>query len=363
MRIVSAVIALALCAATARAAELFPAATPIEIPTLTLAPNYLQITLIFEDDGTFVRPLHGTDRHYTAGESVTAAFQIPLARTIGAIIPSYGNEFDPADFDHTTYALGITASQQMFSPADISNPNPIPTDRPYAGYLYGGLFLQRAFTPPPAPDAWLTLGVFEHFELDLGMIGPAAQGRQTQQYVHREFDAATPDGWGNQLHDEFGFNAKYTRKWRLDLLPAGTPIGLQLIPQAGATVGTFDRNAAASLTARLGFNLPDDFGPVRIADLPSATARSFHDLGGYAFLRAGGRLVEHNTTLQGNNFRDYPLGVEPEPAVGEINTGFALQFFKHVEFGWNWTFESKEFKGQDGPDAYGTMYLSAFWQF
>ena len=37
----------------------------------------------------------------------------------------------------TRYAIG----QSIFTPSDLSNPNPPPTARPYAGFLYGAFRL------------------------------------------------------------------------------------------------------------------------------------------------------------------------------------------------------------------------------
>ena len=52
------------------------------------------------------------------------------------------------------------------------------------------------------------------FELQLGVIGPAAQAEETQNFIHDLRDLAKTRGWSNQLENEPGLALIYERKWR-----------------------------------------------------------------------------------------------------------------------------------------------------
>src|SRR5690606_11388692 len=101
----------------------------------------------------------------------------------------------------------------------------------------------------------------------------------------------------------------YRRRWRVDLLPEDLPVGLQFIPGGGFDVGNMNTSARVDLIGRLGWNLPDDFGPSRLLDLRDATARrGQHDELGdwsvYLYGRLAGRAVARDIFLDGNTFAE-----------------------------------------------------------
>lgn len=339
-----------------------PAASAATSPTTEPAegPNQF-LTLYFENDGSFVRPW-GTDKHYTSGEGFSFAAQPEWARSLGRYIPSAWDQFDPSRPD-TTFAAGFIAAQDIYTPQDLTRVNPDPYDRPYAGWLRLGLFWQRAVAPAEGH------ATMEHFQLDLGMIGPSSLADKTQKFIHTHVTswAEQPEGWQSQLHDEPEFNFTYLRKWRFTLnQPADNwvPV-MQVIPEAGVTAGTLQRMLVGGVLARAGWNYtPDDFGPGNMHEVAAFTGRRQVEspFGFYVFGRAGGMLVEHNTLLEGNNFRDSP-GVDATPLVGEFQAGVALQFLRHVELVWAQVVRTPEFHSQHGGDGYGTMALTVFWNF
>jgi hypothetical protein len=312
------------------------------------------VTIYWENDGGFANP-GGTDRHYTSGEALSIAWQPKWAADIGAYLPfaDYFKAGDPG----VGYAVGLIGTQQMFTAEDKTRVNPDPGDRPYVGELYLGLYYQRA-----------NKHHLDHIQLNFGMIGPSSLARQAQNMVHDAFAWDRFKGWNSQLHDEPGFDVKYIHKWRYDLW-TNDAWTLQAIPDAGITAGTFHRNAQADLTARFGYLLPDDFGPGNIS-LPGSFAGAPYyrlhpervPIAGYAFGRIGGRLVQEDLTLQGNNYRD-SAGVDPYPAVGEVEGGVALVIYKYIQMSWSTMYSSNEFEGQEGGDVLGRMTISAGFEF
>ena len=312
------------------------------------------LALFFENDGTFTRPNHNSDRHYTSGQG----FAIARHQNGGdAIADALGLSADGT-------AVGLTLVQQIFTPDNIGPALPAANDRPYAGYLYLGGYWQREKD-----------GVFDHVELDLGVVGPSSLAEPAQEWIHDVFDEPDPN-WTTQLGDEFAYNLTLRRKWRMMLwgeagFEPGAEFapgvwGLQLIPEVGLDVGNVYRRVNAGGTLRFGFNLPDDFGPARLTDPGSATGQPVPGLSTYAFVKGIGRYVEWNTFIEGSNERNPSRSVSLEPWVGEIGGGFAVDWRRG-----NWTFSatyqqlyfSREFEEQTTDDGLGAIALRALYEF
>ncbi len=92
--------------------------------------------------------------------------------------------------------LGFEAGQKMYNPQSASVPDSRYIDRPFAAYLYLGSSLQYLFKN----ESVLKLG------LQLGVTGPAALGRQAQEFIHRTFGFYPPYGWQYQIQNNIGVN-------------------------------------------------------------------------------------------------------------------------------------------------------------
>jgi len=302
-------------------------------------------TVYWENDGTILKRNHRTDRHYTNGAAVTFANQPDWVKGF-ADIATFGESFDRT-------AAGYIFGQLIFTPENITAKRLLRKDRPYAGYLFGGVYVQRANDH-----------TFDQAQLDIGVVGPSSRAEQAQKTVHRALELDRPNGWDNQLGDEVTAQVFLRRKWRLDMDPvqwADAQYAQQVIPQVELAVGSVYRHVSAGATWRVGHNLPDDFGPGRLADVGSATGGPSKGPGVYLFGRAAGRVVEHNLFLEGNTFRD-SHGVVANTLVGELQAGIAVSYPYHgwkLRANYSQTFITRQFEGQDGPDAFGAIVLSA----
>lgn len=306
-------------------------------------------TVYWENDGGILKRNNIEDRHYTNGVGVSFAHQPQWAERVNDWLPA-GDEFDRT-------AGGYLFGQLMFTPDNISTSALVADDRPYAGYLFGAAYFQRANDT-----------TFDHIQLEVGIVGPSSKAEEVQDTVHAWTKGIEPNGWDNQIEDEPTIQTYYRRKWRFDLYddrgerPDGYALPeLQAIPQAGVALGTVHRYVEAGATLRLGVNLPDDFGPGRLADVAAFTAPR-RDAGWYAygFARVLGRAVEHNLFLEGNTWKD-SHGVEEEPLIAEGSLGIALGYRGDRwtgELVYSQTAATEEFEGQDGGDQYGSLLLS-----
>lgn len=319
----------------------------------------------WENDGAFHDPTDGYDRHYTSGFALTVEHQPDWAQNLATTLPGPN-----VDTTKARAAAGYVLGQLIFTPDNLGATAPITTDQPYAGYLYGGAFWQRQAPSTINPN----VSVLDHLELNIGVIGPSSLAADIQEWVHDNFQGDAINGWDNQRDDEATVQFYLRRKWRFDTGSADLPllgaVDTQLIPQAGLALGTVYRYAEAAAIYRVGFNLPDDFGPGRINDLQSATATQAQDPGWswYAWLRVGGRATQYNTFLDGSEFQDPSQAVDRNPFVAEAQTGLSVgyQHGKHnlqATWGVTWLTDEIDAPGNRGTESYGTWILSYTYRF
>ena len=319
--------------------------------------GFLAIT---EENDSFSNPF-GThqDRHYTQGLKISLFggddFMTNTTARLDRLIPAWG--INPQAGDLGWIILG----QNIYTPSNILARAPIPTDRPYAGWLYTGAVYQRRGELAP------NLAVMENFEINLGVVGPYSLAAGSQIAVHHLFFGTNdiPKGWRNQLDNEPGLELKYARLWRWTPTTA-TAKYFDVIPRVGGELGNVQIFATAGATMRLGYNLPQDFG-VQIIDSPATVNGGLtrHSLPffGYLFGGVDGRAVAHDITLDGNSFNNSGPSVDRNVLVGDVTWGFALQFCTHIEFSYEHIIRTEEFKGQFQNDILGSLTLKAKYAF
>lgn len=249
--------------------------------------------------------------------------------------------------------LVISLAQTMYTPGDRYATDIIANDRPYAGWLYMGLAYQRRH------DNLLDIA-----ELNLGIVGPAALAKESQDIVHDLRGIERFDGWHNQLHNEPGINLHLTRKARLFRYGLGGRYSHDLIGHAGVSLGNVLTQASTGFEYRIGYRLPSDFGSssIRPAGDNSAPGERWDSRildkgwGWHLFVSAEGRLVARNIFLDGNTFRD-SHSVDKEHIVGDISAGLALNYGS-LKLTFSRVMRSREFKTQGNAHSYGSLALS-----
>ena len=148
--------------------------------------------------------------------------------------------------------------QHFFTPGNITIPTLIEDDRAYAAWLYLGTRLEVA---QKFRDTHKGLkGLFHTYELQIGTLGPNAQGEWVQRRWHTIVPAPDPKGWDNQLPNELGAQARYTVRASIKNWPGQERIGgwqLQGTLDGDLNLGTVLDSIGIGTTWRFGRNLGD----------------------------------------------------------------------------------------------------------
>ncbi|HRE54959.1 MAG TPA: lipid A deacylase LpxR family protein, partial [Candidatus Competibacter sp.] len=295
-------------------------------------------TVLMEND-----KFTGTDQHYTNGLQIgylTAKDDVPNWLRTGA-------RYLPGVQESAALRTGYVIGHSIFTPQDTATTAPVPTERPYAGWLYGGLALVAE-----------TENRLDTWELDLGIVGPSARGEEVQNGFHSIIGVDEANGWDNQLHDEFGYALIYERKWRNLWEHRRSGFGVDITPYVGGSLGNVGTYLDVGATLRIGNDLPNDFGAPRIR--PSLPGSNFFlprdNFGWYLFVGAGGRAVAYNIFLDGNTDGD-SAGVDRKPLVADLQAGFVTNI-GWARLAYTYVLRTREFDGQDKPDRFGSIGLS-----
>ena len=317
-------LALALCPAPALAAEDAKEKGGFSI--------LLENDLFYKADHDYT---NGTELSYTSAPDETPDWALEAAR----LFPFFTDKGDV----RTRYAVG----QAMFTPNDITLVNPPLNDRPYAGFFFGAVGV--------VGDDGSHL---DQVQGTLGVIGPMAAGQEIQKFIHASVQGRKPRGWHYQLRDEPGLVIQYERTWKWVKHAPFLGLAVDAEPHFGGAIGNVWAYVNMGAMARIGFNLPNDYGPMRLQ--PSLPGSDYFEptapLGGYLFAGIEGRAIARNLFLDGNSF-ERSRSVSKLNLVGDLVLGAAVTFdwarlaFTHV-------IRTREYKTQKGDDQFGAIDLT-----
>jgi len=295
-------------------------------------------SILFENDLFF-----DSDSDYTNGVELTYT-TAPQDTPAWAVRAAHWLPFFTANTDvRTRYAIG----QNIYTPNDLNVANPPLTARPYAGFLYGAFGL--------VGDTGTHL---DQLQLTLGVVGPSSLAEESQKWIHGIIRDRKPLGWSTQLHDEPALLLQYQRS--IKLIPPRSLLGLifDAEPHYGIAVGNVYDYVNVGAMARLGFNLPADYGPMRIE--PSLPGSNFFEPNGafsaYIFAGVEGRAIARNLFLDGNTFQS-SRSVDKENFVGDAILGAAITFDR-MRIAFTHVIRSREYKTQSKEARFGAVDVS-----
>jgi len=252
----------------------------------------------------------------------------------------------------------VSIGTKMFTPADLRATELLEDQRPYGGWTY----LRFAFDGRAG-------NTINTFALTAGIVGPASQADDLQEGIHEVLGNLEPQGWDNQLDNEFGLVLEFEQTQRLFYADSLASLEVELTNVRNLALGNVDASATTGLRLRAGRNIRSDFKVAPAAQamtdagfasadangaegLPSADRRSklYFDFG------ALGSFVARNLFLDGNTFED-SHSVDKRNWIGEINAGIGYENEK-VRVGLHYIYTSKEFDLQDGGHGYNALSVT-----
>ncbi|WP_242691481.1 lipid A deacylase LpxR family protein [Desertivirga arenae] len=268
----------------------------------------------------------GQDRYYTNGLFITFKHASHTSR--------------PAIRKKTWEA---EVGQYMFNAYSGDTRNVEDVDRPYAGYLYGGLKLN-----------WFTKGEsVMQGALQVGTVGPKSYAKEVQETLHQTVGFYTIHGWEYQINNETGINSSFSfsklllRKGKNDFT-ASTYLNLGNT-FAGLGAGVLYRTgslnplfSSASYNSRITREKQDS----------SIKRESFF------YARPMLNIVAYNATIQGGMFSKNkgPATFNPSPLLFTQELGYMYSQNRWT-FNFAVIFQSKELKKQLAAQQYGSVSL------
>lgn len=319
-------------------------------------PGQYRTFLVYFENDLFAN----TDQYYTNAAKLT--WMTKDVREYRAVLPQWlmpTTRLAPsvilplphAEKQSPLYTVAFSIGQDIYTPNDIKLYALLENNRPYAGWLYGGLALHRK-----------TLTHLDTFELSLGIVGPSALGEESQNTIHRYRDIDEANGWDHQLNDEPGFLLTWQRHDRMVTLEKTNGFCADFIPHYGITLGNVLTTVNSGAEARIGYRIPKDFGtslirPGSILSAPYSGAEDANTrfFGFHFFIGVDGRAVARNIFLDGNTWKD-SHSVDKKPFVIDAYGGFAFHY-QCIKLTYTHVWRSKEFTGQDKAQLFGSLSL------
>lgn len=233
--------------------------------------------------------------------------------------------------------------QALYTWDQIQRTVELPSDHPYCGF-------QTAFWQGLSrEDSELVI-----YEVQAGVLGPAANGELYQNTVHRIIGQAEAERWDTQLANEPVLNLYMERRHQLVVWGREDALSAGVVGVYGGALGTTFINLDAGLLVRLGWNIPVDETEGLI--LLKAVRES--PWWAYVYGKGVGYGVLHNVTLGDSYFND-PLPCNQrtlEPFVTETTAGVSAGY-RHLSISYYLARRSLEFENQLKPMDYGGIIL------
>jgi len=221
--------------------------------------------------------------------------------------------------------LGLEFGQKIFNPqsGSIANANgvdqPSLIDRPFAAYLYVGASMNLLYKDESSLK--LTARV--------GFIGPNAEGKQIQDFVHDNFGFYHPSGWEYQINNEFQLNlsAEYNK-----LLARGSWIDVSL--SSYLNLGNGFTGAGVGPLVRLGsFNQLFNSVSTQSTAIRKEVANPLNKHEMFFYYKPLFNYVAYDATIQGGLFDNHSgleITKDKEPFIFSQQFGVAFSTNRFV---------------------------------
>ena len=232
---------------------------------------------------------------------------------------------------------GFVVGQNIYTPDEIDVPYQC-GQRPYAGYLYAGYILN-----------W----VAGTTEIDIGVVGPEAQGEEVQNYIHELigskqalWDKQVDEGFSPQLYHRYIFNYSLFKHnyW-----------GATLNPYLAGSLGWVNIAFRAGGVVRIGYNLPPYQSMAPVIIVTGTPYKQPYTL--YLLAAVEARAIAYNVFLEGTLDDGTKPGITTYPIVADIIGGIGMGY-KAVEIQYKLIYRTKEYTTQNYEAVFGSIQIN-----
>jgi lipid A 3-O-deacylase len=246
------------------------------------------------------------------------------------------------------YSISYGFGQALQTAIDLSVETLIKEDAPYVGLL-----------------AWeVNLLAYDHFVSDevgliLGAVGPMAGGEFVQSFVHDLTGGKQPQGWDNQINNEFIFRVQARRTWRLYQTDFGSDLfntQFDFLTGIDGGLGNLRSDVATGMGFRFGQQLDKNFGSATVFPVQKFNRMNYSPYGWYFFVNVSARYVANDIFINGNTFHD-SHSVELIHTQVAFSTGIMANIY---DFSILYTLLriSDEYEGQAEASRFGSLAIT-----
>lgn len=251
--------------------------------TYAQATKESSLVRIYQDNDFINITGRGSDKAYSAGTRVDLFYEQKTRDNLLSRIFTTGN-------DTSVNIAGWGVMQTIFTPQDISNPNFQPDD-----YFYSAaLFIIRSLYHYNS----IRHQSFQT-EIQLGVRGPSALGKQAQTFIHRKINDEIPRGWEHQLPNAPVINVNFTFEKQLTSVSKK----LELITGGKIYLGTLRSGLTIAPQIRYGAMNPYFNGYIsQLSGTLHDSAKRKNKLQAYIIIKPEVQLIFNNASIEKSLF-------------------------------------------------------------
>ena len=287
------------------------------------------------DNDAYFEPTN-YDRYYTAGHNLSYTSKEWLDSKL-----QYLALFSRLFKQDLASSFSVGIGQEIYTPAARFAINPPANDAPYGGYLYINTMIQNR-----------TNNFLEQLELNTGVVGEIALGKEAQDLIHRLIHYYSLAGWSHQIKNEFILNAYYKAMYRFDIVSNI----IDILPYGVVALGNANTHLEIGAKMRIGYGLHGDFGIQKATSNHIGTTSLNDDFRFYLTFGIAERFVGRNIFIQGNSFGGFQTGLDMARCVYEAEIG-TLIAWKGISLAYVYSYKQKEFSTQLLNSNYATIRL------
>ena len=286
------------------------------------------------------------DEEYTNGQRANVSF--PPGKEPDWLVPIV--DWFPVVSEHKNRRYSITYGQSVFTPADIRRETVAENERAFAAYMYLGAGYADG------GDYSTNL-----VNVNFGVVGDLARGRQAQKIIHSIKGSSAPIGWKNQLGNEAAVMVQYVHLWSGS---QGSMFGgkyWDVTPHAGFSIGSPNTHVMAGTTFRIGTGIDREVGGLPLVQPQMAVHDIYQSDDRFAINFVAGferRYVFYDLTLDTGIFQN-GHSVNKFRKVGHFHVGFAA-YWRKWRWGYSHVFEAKKYSTQPRKHHYGSFTISRY---